>query len=112
MPSDDCFWLDNRKHGSPVGPAPRKPDPEDAVARAQLGTPAMVLEDGQLLAKGQVFNRKTGFGNEHRAKQQKPNFQNAHLCTGVNGKCVILAEHLTACQTTKVLGCQQGRNSC
>jgi hypothetical protein len=55
VPRDYRFGLDDGQRGSPVGPEPGKPAPEDSVARPQPRTIDGVLVDGNLLPQGQVL---------------------------------------------------------
>jgi len=54
----DGIGLDDDDTGTPVGPEPRNPYPEDAVALLQSRTIAGSLEYSNLMAECQVLNSK------------------------------------------------------
>lgn len=71
MPPDHGVWLDNDEGGAPAGPQPRQPDPEDAIPAPKLGPRNGALEDGELLAKGEIL-REEGSSPGHEVPDQAP----------------------------------------
>ena len=59
VPLDHRLGLDDGQHGSPVGPEPGEPDPEDPVTLPQLGTFDGVLVDGNLLPQCKDLSGQT-----------------------------------------------------
>ena len=55
MPADDGGGLDDLEHLGPAGPDTAQEDPEEPVDAGQLRAGALLLEGGDLLAEGQVF---------------------------------------------------------
>ena len=65
VPADPGVGLDDRQDKAPASPEPRQPYPEDAVALPQWWALGFELQDGKLLAEGEVL------GGELRLSAQK-----------------------------------------
>jgi hypothetical protein len=78
MPLDDGLGLDDEQGGPPAVPESGQPGPEDAVALLQGGAFDGPLEDGRLLAQGQIFHGQGGPVGEQGPKQGADQFYHAH----------------------------------
>ena len=58
MPAYDCVRLHNDEHLFPTGPEATQSNPEQAVVNLQDWPRALPIEDGDLLTKGQDFERQ------------------------------------------------------
>ena len=78
MPFDGRFGLDDGQRGSPVGPEPGEQDQEEPVSGPQLRAFDGVLQDGQLLSKGEVLGGQTEVANEEGSDQETDRLDDAH----------------------------------
>jgi hypothetical protein len=56
LPADHRVGLDDDESVGPVAPDLSEPHPEYTIRRSQSGSAVPLLEDGQLLAQGEVLN--------------------------------------------------------
>lgn len=78
VPFDDGFGLDDGQGGSPVGPEPGEPDPEDPVAGPRLGAFDGVLVDGNLLPQCEDLGGQPEPGHQERSDQKLNRLDDAH----------------------------------
>jgi hypothetical protein len=69
MPPHDGVRLDDEQDVSPSGPHARERDPEEAVPKGQVRARATALEDGELLAQGEVLEGQVGARPKHRSRR-------------------------------------------
>jgi hypothetical protein len=58
MPSDDAVRLDAKEGRTRARPDAGQPDPEDAISAPELGPGKRALQDGELLAEGEVLGKQ------------------------------------------------------
>src|SRR5439155_21829183 len=55
LPADECFGLDDKQSGSPIGPNSHERHPEIPVRPAELGPARLPFEHHELMAQRQSF---------------------------------------------------------
>ena len=78
VPFDDRFGLHDGQCGSPVGPEPGEPHPEDAVAGPQPRAFDGLLEDSNLLSQGEVLGGGSSAADNKPPKEEKDRLDDAH----------------------------------
>jgi hypothetical protein len=59
MPAENGLRLDDQEGRTPLTPDFGKPDPEEAIAKAQLRSRMAALIDGQLLSESKILQSQT-----------------------------------------------------
>ena len=93
MPLDDGLWPDDEQGGSLAVPESGQPGPEGAAALLQGGAFDGPLDDGPLLALGQIFHGQGGPVGQQGPKQDADQFYHAHgeaVLSGWKGSSVAV----------------------
>ena len=119
MPADDGLGSNDVNDRTPIGPAARQPDPEQAIGLAQVRSFDVSLVDGQLLAKSQILKDEAPAAGQSQVEQSnEPEdegnhcYQNARTADSavkrtwrkllnLNGY-VVLANHRSSCRRSRV----------
>ena len=79
----DGHRLDDHQTRAPARPEPGQPDPEDTVARPKPGALQRYLENGQLLAQGEVFGGERCTREKERAQEGNDQLYCTHQAVSV-----------------------------
>jgi hypothetical protein len=89
MPADHRLGLNDEETRPPASPQAVKPDPEDPIAPVDAGALRRALENGYLLAQGQVLRGERRAALEQQSEKDGDDLQYAHrgsLVRGVGAK--------------------------
>jgi hypothetical protein len=89
VPADDGLRLHQDENRVPVGPDPGEPDPEDAVTGTEPRPLRRALEDGELVAKGEVFGGQGCSLDHQRLDEREQELEGGEVSARVNESAAI-----------------------